>query len=82
MSKRIELDDELFGFHPGNQGSALVVLHKADVVEFAEKYAVDFEDDPDGWTGGWTWGLGATRLNKPQTEKLRDFLTDVLKEMQ
>lgn len=77
---QIELQDELFGFHPGNQGTSAVIhapsIKSDALVVVATRYAVDFEDDE----GGWEWGLGATHLNRQQVIELRDYLNARLEE--
>lgn len=77
MSKRIELSDELTGFHPGSEGSQVVVYRLDQTVGIATRYVEDFEDDEDGWN----WGLGTTRLNRKQIVQLRDFLNEQLEEI-
>lgn len=76
----IELEDELFGFYVGAQGSTVVAhapaIESKALVVVATKYATDYDDDADGWN----WGLGATRLNREQVIALRDFLNERLGE--
>lgn len=75
MSKALTIQDELFGFYPGNQGSTVVIFEKdSETVTINAQYAVPFEDDADGWD----WGLGGTRLNVLDVTNLRDFLNEVL----
>jgi hypothetical protein len=74
MSKELELQDELSGFHPGSEGSAVVAYECGETVVLATKFAVDPEDDADGWV----WGLGTTHLNVHGITELRDYLNGVL----
>jgi hypothetical protein len=75
MSAALVIHDELSGFHPGNQGSAVVLYESpGEAVTITTKYAVPFEDDADGWD----WGLGGTRLNVLDITNLRDYLNGVL----
>jgi len=56
MSAVLEIQDELHGLHPGNQGSALVVYESTtadETLTITTKYAVEFEDDEDGWDWGY-----------------------------
>lgn len=83
MSKALILKDELSGFYPGNQGSAVVVYPFGDAVAIATKYAVEFDDDSVTADGdGWEWGLGSTILNKADAIALRDYLTARIEEME
>ena len=77
MTAVLEIQDELHGLQPGNEGSALVVYESTtadETLTIASKYAVPFEDDADGWD----WGLGATRLNVLDITNLRDYLSAYL----
>jgi hypothetical protein len=74
MSKALVLHDELSGFHPGSEGTAVVVFETGETINISTKYAVEFEDDVDGWE----WGLGGTYLNVHGITELRDYLNDVL----
>lgn len=75
MSAALVIHDELHGFTPGNEGSAVVLYESpGEAVTITTKYAVDFEDDADGWD----WGLGGTRLNVLDITNLRDYLNGVL----
>lgn len=71
MAQALVLEDELHGFHPGNEGTALVAFDLGETVSFSTKYATTFEEDRDGWD----WGLGTTHLNVEGITALRDYLT-------
>lgn len=71
MAEALEIQDELHGFHPGNEGTAVVAYDHGDNVVITTKFAVPFEDDDDGWD----WGLGGTHLNVWGITELRDYLT-------
>lgn len=75
-TKCIQLEDELHGFYPGNQGSEAQFAYDTEnqVVAVATRYADDEEDF------GWNWGLGTTRINTIQMARLRNWLTARLKE--
>lgn len=80
--KAIELQDELIGFTPGDEGSAAYLYYdeQNNTICVATKYALDPEDSVCG--DGWDWGLGNTDLNVVQATQLKNWLVLRISEME